>query len=642
MRMGASAAVVAALTLLGSAPSGAGGPEPPSGRAAVEGLLRHLPPDLGAGHRRLVEELLDFEAPLTPAAVSAAAEARSTAREDFVPLAEPCDPASLPLDVTFARYAISLRGRRLPGQGFSKDERDRYSRFLCRMLPILGERYGAPFQRWPITLVKDLRYSGSWIFIPSLLEIHSDGTWNPRLLTHEFIHAFRGRRGLTSDADWNYTPRLSGFEEGFAEGVAYLAMNDYVRRFCTSGDCSQADAPSGTFWFSYLEATYDSSNDASLTCEDFWSDYGGTLKSYERYLMAASAITRLETSVPGFSRRFNEEYYARIRASADYRPSRDAVIAIVEALSPTIDGLPARGWIDRQHIFDSRTLTGKRDWTMNLAPYSALDEERVDMLRFLETFPGGSEWAEYLPDCPRADGSGIGGWLYYRLHGTKGGVRMVGQGAGSPSRPYEVVMQTTTDSRVSGCNDVIGQLAFAELHTGAGRDCRAWFGVRPTCLEAGPFGWYDLTARWRNPQFGRPAGPPWYAMPYDAAQSVITTRHPLLAGTLPPGFDRWRHRLAGAVNGRTSGTVTITHSARPGTVVVPLANGAFIAEPPTCPPPDDDGVCWVHWYAPWLGYNVLEPGTLTFTVQSADGTILVEQRTVGLSYEGRHEFLLGR
>jgi hypothetical protein len=102
----------------------------------------------------------------------------------------------------------------------------------------MGRPSGDPFQRWPVTLVLDLRYASSWIFFPSLLEIHSGGGWNPRLLTHEFLHAFRGQRGLTMDASWSYVPTLSGFEEGFAEGVAYLAMNEYVRLFCSKGDCA--------------------------------------------------------------------------------------------------------------------------------------------------------------------------------------------------------------------------------------------------------------------------------------------------------------------------------------------------------------------------------------------------------------------
>ena len=274
------------------------------------------------------------------------------------------------------------------------------------MLPILQDLYGRPFRRWSVTLVKNLRYRGSWIFIPSVLEIHSDGAWNPRLLAHEFIHAFRGQRLLTSDASWNYSPTLSGFEEGFAEGMAYVAMNTYVARYCAQGDCSQADVPSYSFWYSYLESVYDFANDSSLTCEDFWSDDGGTLKYYERYLMAAAAIMRLETASPRFSRRFNEEYYARIRADASYRPSRDAVIAIIETVAPVLEGMPARDWVERQRIFDGRTLYGKRDWTANYTPYSRLHDDRMKLLYFLETFPSGSELAQPIPACPGGGSTG--------------------------------------------------------------------------------------------------------------------------------------------------------------------------------------------------------------------------------------------
>ena len=619
---------------------------PPSGRAAVERLLQQLPATVGAGQRRVVEELLDFEAPLTPAAIAAAEKLPRSKPGELFALGGPCDPAGLPLDVAYSPDGIGPQGQPLPGQGFTAEERDRFSRFLCRMLPVLRERYGDPFQRWAVTLVKDLRYAGSWIFFPSLLEIHSDGTWNPRLLTHEFLHAFRGQRLLTSDAEWRYVPTLSGFEEGFAEGVAYLAMNDYVRRFCPQGDCTEADVPSQTYWYSYLESSYDFSNDASLTCTDFWSDGGGTLKYYERYLMAASAVMRLETAVPGFGRRFNEEYYARIRKNAGYRPSREAVIGVVETLAPLVDGIPARAWIDRQHIFDSRTLAGKHDWTTNYTPFSALGDPRVAALYFVETFPGGSEWAQYIPDCPRSDGSGFGDYLYHRLSNTPGRVRLTGGGEGIGS-PSEVSMQVDPINgrfRTQGCNEIYGGFGAAEIYRVAERaECRPLWS-RPVCmvLQSG-FGLYGLQTSWRNPQYGLAPGPPAYAMPYDATQRRVATDYPLLAGRMPPDYGRSRHRLAGGVAGSRSGSVTITHSARPGMVRAAYTSGAFFVEPPTCAPPSDDGSCWVHAYASWTTDMVLEPGTLTFTVESDDtGVTFTEQRTVGLSYEGRHEFLLGR
>ena len=207
--------------------------------------------------RRAVEESLILEAPLTPEAIGRAEEAHRAVRRRSLSVPERFGPEQ-PLDVRFADYTLGEDGQVIPGStGWTTAERRRFSRFLRRMLPIVRDLYGDPFERWTITVVKDLYYTGSWIFIPSLLEIHTDGSWNPRLLAHEFIHAFRGRRTLTNDANWNYTPTLSGFEEGFAEGVAYMAMNAYVAQYCAGGDCSGADVPSYYRWDSYLEGVYD-------------------------------------------------------------------------------------------------------------------------------------------------------------------------------------------------------------------------------------------------------------------------------------------------------------------------------------------------------------------------------------------------
>ena len=633
------------LVLAGSVVSaGAADQAPPrsSPRSPIRHLLEHLPAALDGGSRQLVEELLVFEAPLRVKDVRNAEVVHAALGGRATPMDEGCASERPPLGVLFADYTIGEDGQPIPGStGWSPAERQRFTAFLCRMLPVVQERYGPPFRRWRVTLVKDLQYSSSWVFIPSLLEIHSDGAWNPRLLTHEFIHAFRGRRTLTNDSGWHYSPRLSGFEEGFAEGVAYLAMNDYVARFCDGGDCSAVDVPSGTVWHSYLESVYDFSNDASLTSEDFWSDAGGTLKYYERYLMAAAAIMRLEQSIPGFSRRFNQEYYARIRNDPAFRPTRDAVVATVESLSPAIDGMPAGRWLGRQRVFDARTLTGKRSWLVNYTPYQLLGRERMNALYFLETFPSGSEWAQYIADCPVMVPGDLP-YLFYRQHGTAGRVALRARD-GSATTPHRVVMQNTgTDYRVSGCNDVIGEIALAEVHRVHGtRNCEPWIVADPTCIrQPAQFGLYELATRWRNPQYRLPSSPPTYAMPYDASQETVTSTHFMLAGDMPADFDPYRHRVTGAIRGARDGQLTISHSARPGMVTVPVRRGAFYAEVPICVP--DDGSCWVRPLAAWTFELGTVPGTLTFDFIADDGRRLTEQRTIVFGNGGRHEFLLGQ
>ena len=84
---------------------------------------------------------------------------------------------------------------------------------------------------YTVTAVRDLRYTSSNIFIPSLDEIHMDDGFYPQLFTHELVHAFRNDRLLSSDQNWNFDSTLSPFEESFAQAVSYEAMNDYVAAY---------------------------------------------------------------------------------------------------------------------------------------------------------------------------------------------------------------------------------------------------------------------------------------------------------------------------------------------------------------------------------------------------------------------------
>jgi len=191
----------------------------------------------------------------------------------------PCEAAALPLDVHLSPE-------------WTAEQRQRTSAFLCGMLPVLRDLYGDPFERLAVVLVRDPAAAGVWTFAPGPMEVLSDGAWDPQLLTHELVHAFRGRRVLTRTSDGRLLPELFGFEEGFAEGVADLAMNEYVRRHCPGGDCSAALVPSRRLWTSGLEWTYDLANDASLRTGALWSDGGGTGKARERYQMAAAVLLR--------------------------------------------------------------------------------------------------------------------------------------------------------------------------------------------------------------------------------------------------------------------------------------------------------------------------------------------------------------
>jgi hypothetical protein len=494
---------------------------------------------------------------------------------ETLPLSGPCDVETLPLDV---RLSADWTG----------EERHRTSAFLCAMLPVLQEVYGDPFERWSVVLVKDPEARGAWTFSPQAMQVRSDGAWDPQLLTHEIVHAFRGKRVLTRTGDGRVLPELFGFEEGFAEGVADLAMNEYVRRQCRGGDCSAAQVPSRRLWASGLEWSYDFANDSSLRTGTLWSDGGGTGKARERYQMAAAVVMRLEVAVPGFSRRFNREYYARLRAGGE--PSRETVLGILEQLSPGMDGLPMREWVARQEVLDGRPPQGKRDWMVDATPLAGVGETTRRLLHLVETFPDGR-------DVGVADAAGI-----LRLSREAGGDEQL----------FPLLMQAPLDRGFP-----LEELVLAR----SARDCRGARVREPLCIDPpASLGLYRMETSWLEP-----LAPP--------------ASHLLLAGRPPADFDPRRHLLVGGVAGSDSGHLVITHSSRPGDVRATVRNGAFYAEVPACRSKGDD--CWVEPYADWSDRMVSVPGTLTFRFAGEDGRSFEEQRTIVYGEQGRHRFLLG-
>lgn len=511
------------------------------------------------------------------------------AGQESVPLGGPCDAAALPLDI---RLAPEWTG----------EERNRIAGFLCGMLPVLRDLYGEPFERLPVTLLKDAEAAGRWTFSPAALEVRSDGAWDPQLLTHELVHAFRGRRVLTRSGDGRVITELFGFEEGFAEGVADLAMNEYVRRHCPGGDCPGGLVPSRRLWASGLEWSYDFANDDSLRTGALWSDGGGTGKARERYQMAAAAILRLEVAVPGFSRRFNQAYYAMLRAGTAVEPSRERVLGILESLAPEVEGLPARAWAAQQHVLGGRPRVGKRDWMVDESPRAGVGETARRLLHFVETSPDG--W-----DAGLADATGILGFS-----------RATDEGS---ARLFPVVMQAAGQ----GAGFPLEELVLAA----SPRECRGLRVADPVCIEQPEaFGLYRLQTHWLNPDDSLPEG----RQPREIATSYL-----LLAGKAPADYDPGRHVFVGGIVGADSGHLAISHSSRPGEVRVPVRNGAFYAEAPVCARKSDD--CWLEPYAEWSDFTVSVPGTLTFRFSGDDGRSFEEKRTIVYGQQGRHRFLLG-
>ena len=236
----------------------------------------------------------------------------------------------------------------LGNPGWSAEQAAGLKRFLRRMLPIVREVYGPPSRDCRIKLIKSPD-TVTPIYLAHSNEIYVLADWKPQLLTHEVLHSFRDNVLISSDSAWRYDPELSAFEEGFAEAVSYECMNRYEQYY--PGDLA---ADSRRWWISPLAREYQYLNVAGLESGRLYPERGARWMAGARYQMANEAISRIAREYPDFYKQFNREWYARLKADPQLRSSRALVVDIIAKIAPRIEGLDAREWIARQHIFRCR------------------------------------------------------------------------------------------------------------------------------------------------------------------------------------------------------------------------------------------------------------------------------------------------
>ncbi len=317
---------------------------------------------------------------------------------------EPLGEPNNELAVLFADNGFDSTGVNIT-QGWRQGEIDTIGHFIEKIVPIIKEIYGPPSHSYAVKLVKNLWYVGSNIFFPSSNEIHMSDFY-PQLLTHELIHAFHDNVIFSTDENWAYHPKLSGFEEAFAQGVSYICMNRYIELYPNDFIVDQ------TYLFgSSMDWDYDFRNVPAITTEDFWSDYGGMGLFWERYELGAAAVRKIHLEDPYFFHKFNQAYYARLNSNHDMTTSRDLMLEIISDVISKIEGKTAADWIADQRIFDCRFEPGRKIWVRT--QHYPWDEFIIfQRVYYYETFENGSDWAYW--------DTGLESWVYYSFNGSIG------------------------------------------------------------------------------------------------------------------------------------------------------------------------------------------------------------------------------
>lgn len=439
------------------------------------------------------------------------------------------------ITLQFAPTGIDASGN--PTSGWTPAQIATMTSFFEKMYPIVREMYGPPASNYTVTVVRDLRYASSNIFLPSTDEIRKDDTFNPQLFTHELVHAFRNDYILSSDQNWSYNSTLSGFEESFAQAVSYDAMNRYVELYP-----KDALVPSNSLWGSLNDWDYDYQNTPELRGTDFWSDGGGTNLYFRRYEMGAVAMRKIQLESPGFYKRFNQEYYQRINQNpTTVRSTRPLIVDIIATLVPTIEAVPAREWIDKQHIFYAQNVYGQKIFH-DIQDYPSVEFFVLHRMFFMNTMSCGSEWACYVGQQ----------WAYHNLNGSQGEATLKDID-GRTVWSGNLLIEPTT-------NPAQGNFVFGFDTKGftTATSTATWPGGDPDdyIVNLRPFGLYKFTSSFTNPYNG---------------QKTTNTLYRVMGAELAQNYGIW-----GGILNHRNGTIYIDHEGFPKEPGIPVVNGAFV------------------------------------------------------------------
>ena len=102
---------------------------------------------------------------------------------------------------------------------FPEEAEVQYREFLRRVFPLLYEHLGPPAETFNV-FIEDVGESDVFEIVDDGRTLLTDASFVPRLIVHEFVHAWNGNYAISSDENWDYGDALTGFEEGIAEGMA--------------------------------------------------------------------------------------------------------------------------------------------------------------------------------------------------------------------------------------------------------------------------------------------------------------------------------------------------------------------------------------------------------------------------------------
>ena len=222
------------------------------------------------------------------------------------------------------------------------------------MFPIMYEHLGPPVQ----TINVHIEYVGdtaSFMIVDDGRTLLTDAGFIPRLIVHEFVHAWNGGFNITRDKNWEYDDALTGFRGGTRRGVAYEVIHEYARSYPTHSATIQLLEHRPYHYWSGKTTSYDAIKNVRWTgAGDFWTlgEYGAAA----RYSIAGTTVQMMVRENAHFMKEFMARYHALIREDPDWRPNRDDIVDMWADIVPTLNGYPLTEVLDTLPVFNGRQL----------------------------------------------------------------------------------------------------------------------------------------------------------------------------------------------------------------------------------------------------------------------------------------------
>ncbi len=257
---------------------------------------------------------------------------------------------------------------------FPSEAEKSYRKFLKRVWPILQDRLGPPAESFNV-FIKNMGEDTSFFMITNNGRTFlTDTDFIPRLIAHEFVHAWKGQYSITTGDAWQYQPDLSGFEEGMAEGLAFDIIHEYVRSYPNDEATIKLLNWRPYQYWSSRTTYYDSIKNTRWSgAGKFWTDASG---QRNRYSIAATTVQMMLLEQPTFTKDFSAAYYSKIREEPEWRTNREDILNMWENIVPEVNDLPLRTYLNSLPVFNGHNLDEGLYVLSTIRPYGTQGDQQ--------------------------------------------------------------------------------------------------------------------------------------------------------------------------------------------------------------------------------------------------------------------------